>query len=54
MMSLTQQKEFKGYDIYRWNPEFEAFDDEFIEDLDVSMIESYQDKWLHIKSKRRC
>lgn len=30
-----QTKKSKGYDVFRWEPESEAFDDEFIEDLDV-------------------
>lgn len=30
----------KGYDTFRWEPEFEAFDDEFIEDLEVYEKES--------------
>jgi hypothetical protein len=35
-----QQKESKGYDLFRWEPEFEAFDYDFVEDLDVYERES--------------
>ena len=40
----SQQKESKGYDVFRWEPEFEAFDDDFVEDLDVYERESPRQK----------
>jgi hypothetical protein len=36
----SQQIESKGYAVFRWEPEFEAFDNDFIEDLDVYEKES--------------
>jgi len=35
-----QQKNAKGYHVFRWEPELEEFDDDFVEDLDVYERES--------------
>jgi hypothetical protein len=35
-----QPQNGKGYDVFRWEPEFEAYDSDFVEDLDVYERES--------------